>query len=489
MPGSNIKSAPVQLPKVYKTQDFNEEVYRNNRLATMYGTEASRRDRRKFNRYMQSEAGLAEMEQAKQKHTKEENAKALKSYQAYAAASKQQGSDRLAAMRAEWDKARAKYDAISTDEVSKPVAPTLVSKTDWNARAKEYGFNSMDDVKQWQAANGLAVDGKFGNQSIAKWQALQQKSQPELQQRQPTSDITYRMPGSGISVGSTQTQSAVTQSKQPQPKVQQTTVEQPAGYTPKAFTLQDFNNHKNFRDPYHEFKTITVDGKTYPIRVTTGLYGRSDIENDHSYAFDEETGMIRKVGEYLAGTPTGKFAKDSQWIHPSFFYEEQWLKQNPAPAKRSPLGGAITPEYQKWFSEMYEPASKAEFRKQGGIMNRINYFQQGGAAPKQDIKAQITALVQAAMQGDQKATQQVNQIMEAAKAGNQQAVQLAQLITEVAKQLQGQATSAKWGSKLDYIKSLKFAKGGKTCPVCDKKVEMKACGGKKAKKRYFGGII
>jgi hypothetical protein len=42
---------------------------------------------------------------------------------------------------------------------------------------------------------------------------------------------------------------------------------------------------------------------------------------------------------------------------------------------------------------------------------------------------------------------------------------------------------------LDYIKSLKFAKGGKTCPVCEKKVEMKACGGKKAKKRYFGGII
>ena len=110
----------------------------------------------------------------------------------------------------------------------------------------------------------------------------------------------------------------------------------------------------------------------------------------------------------------------------------------------------------------------------GGTMNRINYFQQGGAAPKQDIRAQVAALVQAAMQGDKKANQQVNQIMEAAKAGNQQAVQLAQMITEVAKQLQGQATSAKWGAKLDYIHTLKCGgktrkkkqHGGKFCPSC-----------------------
>jgi hypothetical protein len=32
--------------------------------------------------------------------------------------------------------------------------------------------------------------------------------------------------------------------------------------------------------------------------------------------------------------------------------------------------------------------------------------------------------------------------------------------------MQGQATSAKWGSKLQYIKSIKYAKGGKTCPAC-----------------------
>ena len=66
-------------------------------------------------------------------------------------------------------------------------------------------------------------------------------------------------------------------------------------------------------------------------------------------------------------------------------------------------------------------------------------------------------------------------------------------------QMQGQATTAKWGAKLSYIKSLKYAKGGKTCLACQtevptKKVEEKACGGKadkakKVKKRYFGGWL
>lgn len=60
---------------------------------------------------------------------------------------------------------------------------------------------------------------------------------------------------------------------------------------------------------------------------------------------------------------------------------------------------------------------------------------------------------------------------------------------------------AKWGSKLEYIKSLKYAKGGKTCFSCQnggkpletppvnkslkkpiKKVEEKACGGKTKKR-------
>ena len=115
--------------------------------------------------------------------------------------------------------------------------------------------------------------------------------------------------------------------------------------------------------------------------------------------------------------------------------------------------------------------------KLGGKMNKIKYFQQGGQTPaqtgQQDIQQQVVALVQAVMQGDQKATQTVNQIMEAAKAGDKQAMQIAQMIQKVAQKMQGQATAAKWGTKLSYIRSLKYAHGGKTCPTCQKGSKVK----------------
>ena len=89
-------------------------------------------------------------------------------------------------------------------------------------------------------------------------------------------------------------------------------------------------------------------------------------------------------------------------------------------------------------------------------------------------------LVQAAMSGDQQATQQINQIMQAAQQGNAQAAQIAQLINQVAQELQGQAApAARMGAKLNYIRSLKYARGGKTC---NSKVDSNKCGGK-AKKR------
>ena len=149
-------------------------------------------------------------------------------------------------------------------------------------------------------------------------------------------------------------------------------------------------------------------------------------------------------------------------------------------------------------------------REEYNIMDRrfneavsVSKKQQGGQMQQQDIQQKIIQLVQAAMQGDQKATQTIQQVMQAAEQGDQQAIQLAQMIQQVMEQMKGQATMAKWGSKLEYIKSLKYAKGGKTCPTCQqggksletspikkstKKIEEKACGGK-TKKSYFGGII
>ena len=181
-------------------------------------------------------------------------------------------------------------------------------------------------------------------------------------------------------------------------------------------------------------------GKKYPVFVTTNLYKGLDSHNDLSYAYDEETGQVRRLFENW-------FGKTNGWAD--------------AGATGSVNGG-------KWgsLSDMLSQYG-ITYKKQGGTMNKVKYFAQGGQPQTQnDVQRQVEALVEAALSGDQKATQQVNQILEAAKAGDQKATQLAQMIQTAAQKLQGQATMHKWGSKLQYIKSLKFAKGGKTCTAC-----------------------
>lgn len=124
------------------------------------------------------------------------------------------------------------------------------------------------------------------------------------------------------------------------------------------------------------------------------------------------------------------------------------------------------------------------YNKQGGKMHTTKYFQAGGTMTTQttqptkenDIEQQVVQLVQAAMQGDQQATQTIDQIMQAAQSGDQQAVQIAQMIQEVAKQMQGQAQAAKYGAKVAYLRKLK------TGVNADEEVIYQKCGGKTVKK-------
>lgn len=139
----------------------------------------------------------------------------------------------------------------------------------------------------------------------------------------------------------------------------------------------------------------------------------------------------------------------------------------------------------EWKGVVYNPT----YKQGGSLRRKVNYFQAGGAvAPQattqpdssQDIQAQVVQLVQAAIQGDKKATQTVEQIMQAAKQGDKQAMQIAQLIQAVVQQMQGQAQAAKRGAKLSYIHALKTGcpegyevsynkKGGRFCKECVKK--------------------
>ena len=133
--------------------------------------------------------------------------------------------------------------------------------------------------------------------------------------------------------------------------------------------------------------------------------------------------------------------------------------------------------------------------KNGGM---INYYQQGGAA-EQDPQQQIIALVQAAMQGDKKATQQIQQIQAAAEQGDKQAAQIMQFIQQVMQQMQQQTQSAKRGAKLQYLAQLRgecpegthmeyFKAGGQICKKCmQNKVQEDKCGGKAKKQKMACG--
>ena len=470
---AKLGDAYTNLPEVYKTQDFNEQDYRDKLLTTKYGTEASRRDKRKFNRYMKSEEGLAEMDQAKQAHTQSENQKWSQSLKARSQAMDQESARRREAMQAEWDAAVAQYDTNSAEIEAQDLTARIAGQArfgDAFRLARQSGLETFT----WRGKSyGTKYATEVGTSGSAKRATTPTPTPtPAPAPKAEVKPVTANpvMPETPVSTSSSaQTPTATPASKpasKPATKVTSTNT---------GWTEQDFRSSPYFRDIYggHKNRVLTIDGRTYPIMATTGLFGNPVVDNDHTYAFDPKTGMIRKVKEsWIFGGPTvggnNQFAQGSTWIDPRTINNPKLATPT---GVNTGAGGGIA------------------HRKQGGTMNRINYFQQGGAAPQQDIEAQVTALVQAAMQGDQKATQQVNQILEAAKAGDQQAMQIAQMIQQIVEQMQGQATAAKWGAKLGYIKSIKYAKGGKTCPACEKKVEMKACGGKKAKKRYFGGLI
>lgn len=118
--------------------------------------------------------------------------------------------------------------------------------------------------------------------------------------------------------------------------------------------------------------------------------------------------------------------------------------------------------------------------KQGGQMYKYaagaQMVQPQQASKQQGIEQWAMALVQAAMQDDQKANQTIQKIMQAAQQGDQQAAQVAQLLKNIVQQMKG-SRKARLGAKLDYIKQsigecpegqevVYFKKGGEICKVC-----------------------
>lgn len=423
-----VKNPYAPTTPFYSPKEFNYD----EQLALKYGTEASRRDKRKFKRYWKSDQRHADQLAFDKAETDKMFASADARFKEINNAWKAGNTaPQVSAPQATPTPAQAPAPTPTPASTPTPVTtPTSVliprkTNADWNAIAAEKSrgkYNTMQDVialQRLMQSKGIDI-GKYGPDG--KWGEDTQKAYDAYlaQQNQQPSKV----------------ETPVT------PEVSITEVAAP------------------------EHNVIYIPGQGYvstpPQKPVTTL-GKAQPQYQHwghrwAKPFEGATGL----------------GKD---LHDMFI----WMGDNGM--------------FQKQQSGYQQP--RPVFHKQGGTMNRINYFQQGGAAPQQPAAQSedeyLITLVQDALQGKPQATQEVNAILEAAKQGDPKAQQQAQKISQIVeamKQQQTQQTPVKrYGSKLNYIKSLKYAKGGKTCPACEQKVEMKKCGGKKAKKRYFGGYL
>lgn len=94
------------------------------------------------------------------------------------------------------EKEGLQYDPTTGNWI-KPIVKTVQPRPDsyWNTIASQYGFKDMQAVKDWQSQNGLVADGKFGKNSLAKWNTLQNtrsqptSAKPKLNQNNSTNNI------------------------------------------------------------------------------------------------------------------------------------------------------------------------------------------------------------------------------------------------------------------------------------------------------------
>lgn len=413
----------MALPELYQQQEFQRQTFdKDAEFKRLYGVNASRRDARKFNRYWNSDQRVND----EKAFNATQDAAELAHIQSEQKKYFDSMDARIAAAREQnATRGAATLNSINTSLAATPAIPTPKSVS--NTVAKTLTPRSEAD---WNRIASEATNGQLKTMAdVEAWQRANGFSEDQIDGKFGDYSKEYFKNHNLGKYQINQPPSIPTAPVLPSASTPSTQVE-----TPK-FSLDAFASTNNLTD-FRNFNGKRV--------VRYDPLGRGD------WFIDEEgktywANGIGTLGDHV---------------------ESDYKKYIPEIQRRfDTLQGMITASYQK----------------QGGTMNRINYFQQGGAAPQQqDVKAQVTALVQAAMQGDQKAAQQVNQIMEAAKAGDQQAVQIAQLMEQVVKELQGQAVAAKYGAKLNYLQSLKCGgkakkkeQGGRVCPACEQAKQTK----------------
>ena len=288
---------------VYKPQQFVKE----RQLNARYGNKPSRKELKRFNRYWNSEQRQID------EHTQY-------MYEL---------NKMFDSVQRNMDYLRTKYrpkpltpipstpSTPSTPSVpSTTTTPVVVSIPYWEEVAKQNGFNSMQEVAEWQAKNGLVADGMFGNRSKAKKAALNANGSAPA--AQPAAQPA----------GNTTTPGPVTDTSTPASNPTETETQPWTFPTPKATTADFYADPRFRKNSFANWDKLIIGGKVYPALVTKASAYIPNLHNDETYVFDPETGMVRRVAEDWLGNPTGKvhttkkgesikggkFAEGSEWV-------------------------------------------------------------------------------------------------------------------------------------------------------------------------------
>lgn len=320
-------------------------------------------------------------------------------------------------------------------------------------------------IMAWQKRLGVKADGWWGKNTAAAYNAYlakQNPNKPDQTLQQATQSINPKpiqaTPGYGIHVGD----SGVTLS------------------TPNGQTTDITNSHNvsalinNGNYKFANLGTLPTNQlDNTPLsnyqKLSEHNFNRSDIRQamrDNGLKPYSYSGSDRKQLRTYLNDPT----TDSYTQSVGKIVGDLKVQQNM-------LNNAVQNQTDKY--QLTKPQLVNLKFKQGGQMFK---YQQGGQAQQaggqQGMEQQAIALVQAAMQGDQQATQTIQQIMQAAQQGDQQAVQVAQLLQTIIQKMQG-SRKARLGAKLNYFKQASecpegqevvyFNKGGEICKVCQGK--------------------
>jgi LysM repeat protein len=358
----------TNLPPIYQTQSFDEDAFKQAELKSQHGTLASKRDVRRFNRYMKSDAGIKALESAKTAHNAAENQKWSSSYSDYAAAIAEQSKARMLAAKQGFDNAVAAFDK-SNEEVKSPetsVESKPPLKPKWSAtNANVETGNNTYTVQSGNTLGQIVADYNKKNGTALKWQDVAKWNNIDPSKMRIGQVINFADPTSSPATP-VDTAKLASRDTAKVAVADTNKISQPIDTT-KAVAVDSSKVNKNTPQIVSSTESTTESTPNFDLDdfwmnnddAHYSAFGGTDyVRYDPKGFGDFYVDKDGRIYEATLGGAVGKEISQSSTLqHTSPYYHD---------TKRGKAYRAL---------RTLLTNSGAVLRKQGGTMNRINYFQ------------------------------------------------------------------------------------------------------------------